>query len=595
MTDAANVLCRACGADVPSGEFCGLCGTHLAPRRGDGPDWLRLNTFAVTPDEHVLRLSVASSIFPQLPQKSRAPFRLALALIVLVMVTFAVLRWQAPLVGVIALGLPVLFLLYLREIGAVRFLPLRALVIHTGVCIALGVGWVLLTGKAVARSYDIALGTALPGKSVWLAGVAIPLGGAVVMLVGALALRLLRPEKRESLDGFTIGAWGAIVFTAAATLTRLAPEFTTGLTTRDRPVSWFFVEAAIRGVAGPLIMASVGGMVGLTLWFGRRSDRHRRAARVVFTLGVGVLLAAYTGLGVADVSRVPQGLQLGLYAVVTAGFLWALRIALQIALLTEDHAEPHRDASVRCPQCEHVVPDVPFCPDCGAARAVCRTSGNEHTTSRRLASTVGASVAGIAAAAAVVTATITPPPVPYVCPPECGRPPIAPPVAINPRFTASTGDFSVSYPGPEMPYESTLDANGVRLTYVGGDGGQLRLFAEPAANRTPRQVADALIKKTFPGATTAYEIPSAAVGYQPGYGEFADVFPHTGSGSFARVRVVVLVAEKNGLDLIATATGPYREFGPHFGTGRPSAANLELALDMDKYVNSFTWRGDPPR
>jgi hypothetical protein len=47
--------------------------------------------------------------------------------------------------------------------------------------------------------------------------------------------------------------------------------------------------------------------------------------------------------------------------------------------------------------------------------------------------------------------------------------------------------------------------------------------------------------------------------------------------------------------LIAAAAGPYREFTPDFGSGHPSGANFVLALDMAKYVNSFTWRGDPPR
>jgi hypothetical protein len=50
-------------------------------------------------------------------------------------------------------------------------------------------------------------------------------------------------------------------------------------------------------------------------------------------------------------------------------------------------------------------------------------------------------------------------------------------------------------------------------------------FGEPAANRSLRQIADDLIKSTFRDATTAYELPNAMVGYQPGYGEFADVSP----------------------------------------------------------------------
>ncbi len=47
--------------------------------------------------------------------------------------------------------------------------------------------------------------------------------------------------------------------------------------------------------------------------------------------------------------------------------------------------------------------------------------------------------------------------------------------------------------------------------------------------------------------------------------------------------------------LIAAAVGPYHEFGPKSGASKPSGANLQLALDMGKYVNSFRWAGDPPR
>ena len=58
---------------------------------------------------------------------------------------------------------------------------------------------------------------------------------------------------------------------------------------------------------------------------------------------------------------------------------------------------------------------------------------------------------------------------------------------------------------------------------------------------------------------------------------------------------MIMVAVKNDYALIAAAAGPYREFTPDFGSGHPSGANFLLALDMAKYVNSFTWRGDPRR
>ncbi len=182
----------------------------------------------------------------------------------------------------------------------------------------------------------------------------------------------------------------------------------------------------------------------------------------------------------------------------------------------------------------------------------------------------------------------------YVCPPDCSRPPTGLPVATNPRFVAPGGEFSVSYPAPGAAYTVTTDATGVTAEWTAGDGGTLRLFSLPAEARDSRQIADAVLQQAFPNASKAYELPNATVGYHLGYGEVADFQP-LGAAKADRVRVIVIVAVKNGLALIAAAAGPFREFTPAFGPGPPSPANLQIAQDMGKYVNSFTWRGDPQR
>ena len=115
--------CRVCETDVPAGEFCGLCGCHLTPRRGEGPDWLRWRNYGAAPGEPLLLPSLASSLFPHLPQRSRTPFRVGLAVVLLALVAFALLRLPAPLIAVAALGLPLLFLIYLQESDARRDLP----------------------------------------------------------------------------------------------------------------------------------------------------------------------------------------------------------------------------------------------------------------------------------------------------------------------------------------------------------------------------------------------------------------------------------------------------------------------------------------
>ena len=224
-----------------------------------------------------------------------------------------------------------------------------------------------------------------------------------------------------------------------------------------------------------------------------------------------------------------------------------------------------------------------------AAPAVPRTSY------RRLLLQLGVAVGVLVVGAVLAFALLTPSAPRYVCPPDCGEPPIGMPVARLPRFTPADGAFSVAYPSEGTAYNVTMTPNGVIAEFTGGDGGTMQLFSEPANGRQPAQIARELLDQTYPDAVKDYEIPNAMVGYELGYGELADVYPQDAAGTYMRLRVLILVAVKNDLALVAGAVGPYRRFTPQFGPGQPSAANLQLALDMGKYVNSFTWRGDPPR
>ncbi|MGH3674136.1 MAG: zinc ribbon domain-containing protein [Mycobacterium sp.] len=630
----ATMECAVCETDVPAGKFCGLCGSHLTPRRGNGPSWLRIRAYGAAPGEHLLLPSLASSLFPHLPHRSRMPFRVVLVLVLVALVAFAMLRMPPALITVAALGLPLLFLLYMRETDAHRDLPTRTLLLTAALGIALGVGWVLLTGAMVARSYGVPLGAGIAGTRLLREGLGVPVGGLIVMLVPAVVVRLLRPSTRESLDGFMIGALGALTFTAAATLTRLAPQFGTGMISRNRPVSSLIVEAGIRGLAVPLTAVAVGGLIGAALWFSRppsKAHQHPGYVRAVLAGFAAAVVAVYTALGLVDVARVPQALQLTIHLAVAVVALLLLRIGLHLALLHEAHDEIHSDEPLLCPHCQHVVPDMAFCPACGVAtRAASRSSRTERRRTRptsadpdepadathpgysvtagtytappvrrtsraRLLRTWGVAIVVVTAACVGLSVVIHKPPARYACPPDCGRPPTGEPVAINPRFTAPGGEFSVSYPAPGTAYRITTNANGVRADFLGGDGGTMQLMSEPARGRTPEEIAKGLVDETFPDTRTAYQIPNAMVGYQPGYGLVADCWPQGANSNYMRMRVMVMVAVKDDLALIAAAVGPFRQFGPDFGLGKPSGANLQLALDLGKYVNSFSWRGDPPR
>jgi hypothetical protein len=246
-------------------------------------------------------------------------------------------------------------------------------------------------------------------------------------------------------------------------------------------------------------------------------------------------------------------------------------------------------AAVSAASGQTVWPGYALPPGSYSAPPIRRTSHN------RLLLQLGVGVGVLIIIAVIAFAFLTPSPIRIVCPPDCGPPPFGTPVERLPRYTSANGDFTVAYPIEGSAYKVSMKPNGVVAEFTAGDGGTMQLFGVPAAGRSPQDVAQSLIDETYPDAKKAYEIPNAMVGYQLGYGQVADYYPQDASGKFARLRVLVMVAIKNGLALIATAVGPYHQFTPSFSTGQPSAANLQLALDMAKYVNSFTWRGDPLR
>ncbi|MGV0791984.1 zinc ribbon domain-containing protein [Mycolicibacterium sp. XJ1819] len=380
-----TAVCRVCQTDVPAGEYCGLCGCHLTPRRAEGPDWLRMRDFGAAPHEHLLQPALASSLFPHLPQHSRTAFRLGLLVLLAALIAFTLLRLPAALITVAALGLPLLYVLYLRESDAFRDFPVGTLAATVGLGAVFGAGWALLTGAMVAHAYGVALAGGLAGARLLRDGIGVPLGGVLLMLAPAVIVRLVRPPSREALDGFMIGALGALTFTAAATLTRLAPQFGTGVISR-RPMASLLVEAGIRGVAVPLIAAAAGGLVGAALWFQRppsKQHQHPGVVRLVLVGFAAAVLVVYLALGLIDVARLPQWLMLGCYLVLAAVALVALRVGLHLALLHEAHDEIRSDEPLLCPHCGHVVPDMAFCPACGVAtRASSRSSRRSRRESR---------------------------------------------------------------------------------------------------------------------------------------------------------------------------------------------------------------------
>lgn len=380
---AGMVECRVCRVPVPEGEYCGLCGLPLKDHEAKGPDWLRLKAYSASPGEHLLRPNIVSTLFPHLSPSSRMPFLLGLGVLLAALIAATLFRLPAGIITVAALGLPLLFLIYLQESDVYDDVPTGTLVTTAGLGIGLGVGWVLLTGAMIAQQYDVGLGVGIAGSRVLRDGLGVPIGGLLLMLAPAVLVRLVRPGQRESLDGFAIGALGALMFTAAAQMTRLAPQFSGGMIAGGRPMSGLVVEAGIRGVAVPLTAAAVGGLIGTALWFARpenKNHQHRNYVRIALTAFALIVMTMYALLGLVDVARMPQILQLALHLTVSAVALLALRVGLHLALLHENHDEILSDQPILCTHCGHVVPDMAFCVACGAAT---RASSRSSRQSRR--------------------------------------------------------------------------------------------------------------------------------------------------------------------------------------------------------------------
>ncbi len=641
MTAAAHAVptmeCPRCQVDVPSANFCGLCGCQ-----GGHLKVLRPETFGAEPRERVLLPFLASSLFPHLPDKSRTPFRVTLAVAAVGLIVAAVLRLPALGIAISALGLPLLFALYLRASSADRDCPRIALILAAALGALLGAAWVAASGAFVARTYGVPMSVGLALHHLFREGLVIPVVGMVLMVTPIVIVRLVRPGSRESLDGFVIGALAGLTFSAAATLARLAPQVGAGLIAHARPLQGLVVEVILCGVTVPITAAAAGGMVGIALWFRQRdgdAEHHGRVRPMLVLLAV-VALLLHAAVAVIDNVGLRELVMLALHIGVTVITLILLRTSMQLALLHEDHDPVAEDEPLLCTRCEMVVPDMAFCPHCGAAtRAASQQSRRERRGAFRpqadhpgeaaarvdagpseqrypayampeagylapaprrprfgwLLSRWGTAIVAAAAVMAAVALAVTPKIAHYMCPPDCGKPPSGSPVKALPRFESPDGSFSVSYPAPGSFYDVKTEKSGVTATLTAGDGGVMQLFAEPAGGRSAKDVATRILRRTYPDAKVAYEIPNAMVGYQPGYGEVADVWPQGSAASYSRVRIVVLVAVKNDVALVAFATGPYHAFGPDFGPGPPSGANLELAQDLGKYVNSFRWRGDPNR
>lgn len=374
--------CPACRSTVPAATFCGHCGADLEAAATPWRMLLRTSVFAAAPRGRLTVPHLTSSLFPRLAAPARMPFRLAFALLLVGMLCLSALRANMPMGVVAVLGGPLLFLLYMWQSDAFREIPVRALVIAALTGALTAVAWWTFAGRLLANSYGVttAGGQALL-NALASAGLTANLIGGVLMIVAPVVVRLMRVPVGDSLDGFVIGACGTLTHMVAATITWMMPQIVAGLLD-DQSALRVLEDAITYGVIDPLISISLGGLVGLSLWFqpNREGDHHRNA-RTVLTMCTVSAALLYAGVWTVDALVPPvlvvtgqEFLELSVNLVLALLALLTARFGVQIALLHGTPA-PATGQPLLCVQCEKVVPDMAFCPACGAAaRASSRTS-----------------------------------------------------------------------------------------------------------------------------------------------------------------------------------------------------------------------------
>lgn len=360
----ATTECPHCAVVVPSARYCGACGSDLTAPVGRGPQ--RLHSYAAFPDEPVLRISVVTSLFPHLSEHARTPFRVAFGVLVALVIAFSLAGATGPLVAVCSLGVALLFLLYVFEVDPYEetFVTptLAAFVVGAG----LGVGWALIGGHQVDRALLPSSSASLTSGPSVIAAIVVPVVAELLMCLPIVAIWLLQRASSESLDGFVVGATSAVGFTAAATVVLLAPWFSHG-----QSVAQSFIDnlaaAIVRGVTFPLLSAMVTGLIGATIWVsvsGRSPARGRWLTSPVPALVLA--LAVQVGSAYANLAALPNAalviVQIG---AVMVGIV-IVRIGLHHVLVHEAQGETVGPPRV-CAHCNHLVPVMTFCPQCGIA------------------------------------------------------------------------------------------------------------------------------------------------------------------------------------------------------------------------------------
>ncbi|MEA2479487.1 MAG: hypothetical protein QOJ07_1409 [Thermoleophilaceae bacterium] len=392
----ALTRCEWCEHQVPDSNFCVRCGHELhtsteargmsgtmsrpgafsgiartmsgvlrIPERPASLSGVR-RAFAASPNESVLRPSIVSTIFPQLPQPSMIAFRVSLAIGLATVLLLGVLKLYP--VGLIAAAvmLPALAALYFYDVSVYEDQP------------ATVIGATMLWGAATGALTAVLAKAISPtgadvfsqssGSQLLLRGVLIPLIALVLILAGPLYLMRF-PRFNDVLDGATFGAGSAIAFAGAEVIVQAISAFGQGLRPPGDLGPWLAKLMTI-AIALPILTMAVMGAAAGALWLRFRAPvRDRSALGRLGRPPVALTLAALAVVAGSVVQlKLAIGTALVVIAVLAALALMWLRQVVHVGLL-EEALEVEDAPAIVCANCGHQTRMGGFCEYCGISQA----------------------------------------------------------------------------------------------------------------------------------------------------------------------------------------------------------------------------------
>lgn len=321
-----------------------------------------MGSFAAAPSERVLGPSLVSTLFPRLPRSHLGTFRIGLALGIGLVGGLTLAGLYPVALGVAAAIVPALIVVYVYAVDVYEDEPLPVL----GATVLWGVVTGALFGIVSANLATVTPGAAVTPADAALRGVALPVLGAAVALVGPLFL-VRRPAFNDVLDGVTFGAASGSAFLGAQTLAGAADLLSGGLRPVGAAGPWL-VQLLTVGVAQPILSAAVAAIVAGTIWLRVRAPRRDRAALGrLGDPGVAIVLGAVV-LSAAGLGRILLGSVAALvWLIVLAGLaiVW-MRLLIHLGLMQEA-AEIEIGPPITCPECGAMTPYHTFCIACGIA------------------------------------------------------------------------------------------------------------------------------------------------------------------------------------------------------------------------------------